>query len=84
MLKDKLELNVHFPLHLLLRTGLLRQTRQAGLLGGATTAGQSLRTVSSGRTGLEATTYLPTASLSLVSSGHAEEEPGPGLLRDVK
>ena len=68
-----------FPLHLLLRVGFLRQTRQAGLLGGATTAGQSLRTVSSGRTGLEATTYLPTASLSLVSRGHAEER-GPGLL----
>ena len=30
------------PLHLMLRVGFLRQTRQLGLLGGATTAGQSL------------------------------------------
>ena len=68
-------------MHLLLQVGFLRQTRQAGLLGGATTAGQSLRTVSSGRTGLEATEYLPTASFSFVSSGHAEER---GLQLNVR
>ena len=60
------------PWHLVLRAGFLRQTRQVGLLGGATTAGQSLRTISSGRMGRAATTYLPTAALSLVSSGHVE------------
>ena len=64
--------SLFLPWHLALRAGFLRQTRQVGLLGGATTAGQSLRTVSSGRMGRAATTYLPTAALSLVSSGHVE------------